>query len=249
MPHHECAPRVCLVTGGTRGIGRAIALRLARDGANVVATYHSGSDAADETAELLKATGAVFRVVRSDLSNPKDIADLIRFVEDNFGRLDCLINNAGRTFDGAFAALDLDDGLSVLDTNLLGTMHLCLAAAPLLIRARGTIVNVSSLAGIVGKEGQVLYATTKGGINGLTRMLARSLGPHGIRVNSVAPGFIKTEMIASLPESMFVHVLASTATKSVGEPEDVANAAWFLAGSQSTYVNGEILRIDGGFHR
>jgi 3-oxoacyl-[acyl-carrier protein] reductase len=241
--------RVCLVTGGTRGIGRAIALHLAEQGAKVMVTYRGDEAAAEETRRLLATTGADAYVVQSDLTQPESVSRLIALLKETFGRLDSLINNAGRTFDGAFAALDRADYEPVVDTNLVGTLRLCLAAIPLLRESRGTIVNLSSLAAVSGKEGQVVYSTTKGGINGLTRLLARELGGYGIRVNSIAPGFIRTDMVTALPQSTYAHILDSTALRAMGEPEDVAKTAAFLASQQSTYVNGAVIRIDGGFHR
>lgn len=241
--------KVALVTGGTRGIGRAIAEYLARNGAKLVVTYRGDEAAARSTRESLAALGAEALVVQSDLTQPQAAEALLALVRDRFGRLDTLINNAGRTFDGAFAALDAADYAPVVDTNLVGTMRLSLAALDMLRATRGTIVNLSSLAGVSGKEGQVVYSTTKGGIIGLTRMLARHLGADGVRVNAIAPGFIRTEMVHDLPESTHAHILASTALGQMGEPEDVARTAAYLASAMSSYVNGSVIRIDGGFHR
>jgi 3-oxoacyl-[acyl-carrier protein] reductase len=241
--------KVALVTGGTRGIGRAIAEHFARSGARLVVTYRGDEAAAQATRDSLAALGAEALVVQSDLTQPQAAADLLALVRERFGRLDTLVNNAGRTFDGAFAALDAADYGPVVDTNLLGTMRLSLAALDMLRESRGTIVNLSSLAGITGKEGQVVYSTTKGGIVGLTRMLARHLGADGVRVNAIAPGFIRTEMVHDLPESTYAHILASTALGHMGEPEDVAKTAAYLASAMSSYVNGSVIRIDGGFHR
>ncbi len=241
--------KVALVTGGTRGIGRAIAEYLGRNGAKLVVTYRGDEAAAQATRDSLAALGAEAMVVQSDLTQPQAAEALLALVRDRFGRLDTLINNAGRTFDGAFAALDAADYAPVVDTNLVGTMRLSLAALDMLRATRGTIVNLSSLAGISGKEGQVVYSTTKGGIIGLTRMLARHLGADGVRVNAIAPGFIRTEMVNDLPESTYAHILASTALGQMGEPEDVARTAAYLASAMSSYVNGSVIRIDGGFHR
>lgn len=249
MTHQFLKDKVILVTGGTRGIGRAIALHLAQGGAKVFVTYRGDEAAARETRTMLASTGASYRVVRSDLTDAAAADELMALVKETFGRLDALINNAGRTFDGAFAALAPADYEPIVDTNLIGTLRLCQAAIPLLTESRGAIVNMSSLAAVSGKEGQVVYSTTKGGINGLTRLLARSLGKFGVRVNSIAPGFIRTDMVNELPESAYAHILDSTALGAMGEPEDVARTAAFLASGQSSYVNGSVIRIDGGFHR
>ena len=241
--------RVCIVTGGTRGIGRAIAEYLAQNGAKLAVTYRRDEAAAEETRAALANLNAEALVLQSDLTSPEGANALLGVVQDRFGRLDALINNAGRTFDGAFAALELTDYEPVVDTNLLGTLRLALAAVPMLRKTRGNIVNLSSLAAVSGKEGQVVYSTTKGGINGMTRMLARHLGTDGIRVNSIAPGFIRTDMVNELPESAYSHILDSTALRDMGDPEDVAKTAAFLASEMSSYVNGSVIRIDGGFHR
>jgi 3-oxoacyl-[acyl-carrier protein] reductase len=241
--------RVCLVTGGTRGIGRAIVEHMAEQGAKLVVTYRGDETAAQDTRDHLAVIGAEALVVCSDLTRETAAVELLALVRDRFGRLDALINNAGRTFDGAFVALGLDEYEPVVDTNLIGTMRLSLAAMDMLRKTKGTIVNLSSLAAVSGKEGQVVYSTTKGGINGLTRMLARHLGQDGVRVNSITPGFIRTDMVNDLPESTYAHILDSTASGDMGNPEDVAKTVAYLASAQSSYVNGTIIRIDGGFHR
>lgn len=249
MRHNFLEDRVCLVTGGTRGIGRAIVEHMAEQGAKLVVTYRSDETSAQDTRERLAEIGAEALVVCSDLTHKTAAVELLALVRERFGRLDALINNAGRTYDGAFVALDIEDYEAVVDTNLIGTMRLSLAAMDMLRKTKGTIVNLSSLAAVSGKEGQVVYSTTKGGINGLTRMLARHLGQYGVRVNSIAPGFIRTDMVNDLPESTYAHILDSTATGDMGNPEDVAKTTAFLASAQSSYVNGSVIRIDGGFHR
>lgn len=245
--------QVCLVTGGVRGIGRAIALHLAECGAIPVVTYRADDRAADETRAILTAIGKPDapppHVTRADLQDAQAIKELVAELGARYGRLDALINNAGQTFDGAFAALSPDDYAPVLKTNLAGTIRLTLACVPLLREARGTVVNISSLAGVTGKEGQVVYSTTKAGLNGFTRLLARQLGKDQIRVNAVAPGFIRTDMVAALPEKTYAHILHATALGCMGEPEDVARSVAFLASRDSSYVNGTVLRIDGGFQK
>lgn len=241
--------RVFVVTGGTRGIGRAIAEYLGQCGGKLVVTYRGDEAAAEATRTALNAQGTEALVVQSDLTRAEGAAELLALVRERFGKLDGLVNNAGRTFDGAFAALEPAEYEPVVDTNLMGTMRLALAAMPMLRETRGCIVNLSSLAAVSGKEGQVVYSTTKGGINGLTRMLARHLGPDGVRVNSIAPGFIRTDMVNDLPESTYAHILDSTALRDMGNPEDVAKTAAYLVSGMSSYVNGSVIRIDGGFHR
>ena len=245
--------RVCLVTGGVRGIGRAVAVHLAAAGAIPIVTYRSEEDAAEKTRGLLAQVAGTSAptalVLRADLEDRQAVTALVARISEQFGRLDTLVNNAGRTFDGAFAALSPDDYAPVLRTNLAGTIGLTLACVPLLRDSRGTVVVLSSLAGVTGKEGQVVYSTTKAGLIGFTRLLARRLGVDGIRVNAIAPGFIRTDMVNALPESTFEHIIGATALRCMGEPEEVASSVAFLASAQSSYVNGTVLRIDGGFHR
>jgi 3-oxoacyl-[acyl-carrier protein] reductase len=241
--------KVCLVTGGTRGIGRAIALELVKQGARVVVSYRKDSTAAEEALEKTSTLDGELVPLRSNLADPVEAESLIAGVIERFGRLDVLINNAGITVDGAFATMAADDVERVINTNLAGTIRLCMLAAPHLVAGTGCILIVSSLASVVGKEGQVPYAASKGGLNALTRLLARRLGIHGVRVNALAPGFIRTDMVKSLPENSYRHIIRSSALGRMGEPEEVAAVAAFLVGAASSYISGMILRIDGGFHR
>jgi 3-oxoacyl-[acyl-carrier protein] reductase len=241
--------KVCLVTGGTRGIGRAISLELIQQGARVAVSYRKDRAAAKEALEqFLKLEGEVVSI-RSNLADPVETESLLDAVIEHFGRLDVLINNAGITAEGAFATMAAHDMESVININLAGTIRLCMLAVPHLVACRGCILMVSSLASVSGKEGQVSYAASKGGLNALTRLLARRLGGCGVRVNAVAPGFIRTDMVKGLPESNYRHIIRATSLKRMGEPEEVAGCAAFLVGPASSYINGMILRIDGGFHR
>lgn len=241
--------KVCLITGGTRGIGRAISLELVKQGAQVVVSYRKDRATAEEAVEKFSKLGGEVVSICSNLADPVAAESLIGSVISRFGRLDVLINNAGITADGAFATMAADGMENVINTNLVGTIRLCILAAPHLVASQGTILIVSSLASVSGKEGQVPYAASKGGLNGLTRLLARRLGTRGVRVNAVAPGFIRTDMVKGLPEKNYRHILRATSLKRMGEPEEVAAVAAFLVGPASSYINGTILRIDGGFHR
>lgn len=241
--------KVCLVTGGTRGIGRAITVELIKQGARVAVSYRKDQASAGEALEkFFKLSGEVVSI-RSNLADPVEAESLLGGVIEHFGRLDVLINNAGITADGAFATMAADEMERVININLAGTIRLCMLAAPHLRARQGAILMVSSLASVNGKEGQVAYAASKGGLNALTRLLARRLGGCGVRVNAVAPGFIRTDMVKGLPESNYLHILRATSLKRMGEPEEVAGVAAFLVGPASSYINGMILRIDGGFHR
>ena len=241
--------KVVLVTGGTRGIGRDIALRLADEGAILAVTYRGDTTSADRLAQELTERGAQFAVMQSDIAKASDAAGLPDRVVERFGRLDGVINNAGGTHDGAFATMTAQAWTPVLETNLTGTLRISLHAARHLVTSKGSMVMLSSLAGVVGKEGQASYSFTKGGLVGMTRYLARRLGPEGVRVNAVAPGFIETDMVTDLDPSMYQHILRGTALGHMGQPEDVAGAVAYLASSDAAYVSGDVMRVDGGFHR
>jgi len=244
------AGRTVLVTGGTRGIGLAIVQRCLRDGWNVAFTWR-----ADEPrARLLEcelganlAPGRV-RAYPLDLADDAAVQALPAQVAGDFGGLDALVNNAGLTDDGAFLTLARDRWQRVLGTNFRGTATLSLACLPLLQRApAAALVIVASLAGIAGKEGQVAYATSKGALVGLTKWLGRQHGASGLRVNAVAPGFVRTDMVAGLEPAMYEHILQGTALHRMGEPAEVADAVAFLL--EGGYLQATTLRVDGGFLR
>lgn len=243
--------KTVLITGGTRGIGRAIVSRLASEGWNVAFTYRNNPGMAEEFVSALQdkaAPGQHILAYFADLSSEDTAARLPLQAESDFGRLDALVNNAGITDDGAFLAMTPARWQHVLATNFSGTARMCLAAIPVLLRQSSPcIVNVASLAGLTGKEGQVSYATSKGAIVGLTQWLGRRYGKQGLRINTVAPGFIRTEMVDALEPEMFEHILAGTALKRMGEADEVASAVSFLL--HAGYLQSTALRIDGGFKR
>jgi 3-oxoacyl-[acyl-carrier protein] reductase len=241
--------KVCLVTGGTKGIGKAISVDLVKQGARVAVSYRKDKVAAKKALKTFSSLGGEAIAICSDLADPVGAKSLIGGVIDQFGKLDVLINNAGITADGAFATMGVDRIEKVINTNLAGTTRLCMLAVPYLLAVQGSILIVSSLASVSGKEGQVPYAASKGGLNALTRLLARRLGVRGVRVNAVALGFIRTDMVKDLPENNYRHILRATSLGRMGEPEEVAGVLLFLAGPASSYINGMILRVDGGFHR
>jgi 3-oxoacyl-[acyl-carrier protein] reductase len=241
------AGQVALITGATRGIGRAVARRLGSDGARVVLSYRSDDISAEATRADLMHDGIDCRLIRADITDPPQAAGLAAQAVAAFGRLDILVNNAGITHDGAFATMERQAYEQVIATNLTGTLRVTMAALPFLRQSgTGRIVMIASAAGITGKEGQVPYAASKGGIMGMTRLLARRLGAEGIRVNAVAPGFIETDMVRDLPESNYRHVLDNTSLGRMGTPEEVAGTVAFLVGPDSGYINGMTLRVDGG---
>ncbi|MFB6303091.1 MAG: 3-oxoacyl-ACP reductase FabG [Haloferacaceae archaeon] len=240
------ADDVAVVTGGTRGIGRAIAERLAAAGATTVATYAGDDRAAAETERALQESGSECAVRRFDVRDFDAVAAAFGAIRDEFGPPSVLVNNAGVMRNGLLVRMDPGDWHEVLDTNLTGTFHCTREAARLMLRAGGgRIVNVSSVAAQRGWPGQVNYAASKAGILGLTRAAARELGGRSIRVNAVCPGYVDTDLYRSeladadgVPEEI--------PADRVADPEEVAEAVRFLAGDESSYVNGEVLRVDGG---
>ncbi|HVV59353.1 MAG TPA: 3-oxoacyl-[acyl-carrier-protein] reductase [Gaiellaceae bacterium] len=227
-----------LVTGASRGIGRAIAVELARAGAEVVVGYRSGQAEAEELAGEI---GGV--AVQADVASPEDAR---RLVEDA-GDLDVLVNNAGLTRDGLLARMSDDDWRTVIDTNLSSVFYTCRAVTrPMMKKRGGAIVNVSSIVGLHGNLGQSNYAASKGGIIGFTKSLAKELGSRGVRANVVAPGYVQTRLTEVIPQEMKDLMLANTALGRFGEPEDIARAVRFLCSDDASFITGEVLLVDGG---
>ena len=230
--------RTALVTGGSRGIGRAIAAELANAGADVVIGYRSGAEEAEEVAGEVGC-----RAVQADVSEPEEAKRLV----EEAGDLDILVNNAGVTRDGLLARMSDEDWRVVLDTNLGGTFNTCRAASRGMMKRRGgAIVNVSSIVGVHGNPGQTNYSASKAGIIGFTKALARELGSRGVRANVVAPGYISTRLTNELPEQLQQSMLANTPLGRFGDPEDVAGAVRFLSSDASSFITGEVLLVDGG---
>ena len=230
--------RLALVTGGSRGIGRAIAVELAQAGAQVVVGYRTGAEEAEQVATEIGG-----RAVQADVSEPEQAA---RLVEDA-GDIDILVNNAGLTRDGLIARMSDEDWRTVIDTNLGGVFATCRAAARGMMRRRsGAIVNLSSVVGVHGNPGQTNYAASKAGIIGFTKALARELATRNIRVNAIAPGYIETALTEVLPDGVREALLAGTPLGRLGAPEDVAGAVRFLCSDEASFVTGEVLLVDGG---
>ncbi|MGB8002952.1 MAG: 3-oxoacyl-[acyl-carrier-protein] reductase [Gaiellaceae bacterium] len=230
--------KTALVTGGSRGIGRAIALELARAGAEVTLSYRSGKEEAEQVAS--EAGG---RAVAADVSDAEQAKALVEAA----GELDILVNNAGVTRDGLLARMSDEDWRVVIETNLSGTFHTCRAAARGMMKRRsGAIVNVSSIVGVHGNPGQTNYSASKAGIIGFTKALARELGNRGVRANVVAPGYVDTRLTQVIADEMKELMLGNTPLGRFGQPEDVAGAVRFLCSDAASFITGEVLLVDGG---
>jgi 3-oxoacyl-[acyl-carrier protein] reductase len=226
------------VTGGSRGIGRAIALELAGAGANVTLSYRSGKQEAEEVA---REAGA--KAVQADVADPDEAKRLV----EEAGELDILVNNAGVTRDGLLARMSDEDWRDVIETNLSGVFHTCRAVVRGMMKRRaGSIVNVSSIVGLHGNPGQTNYSASKAGIIGFTKALARELGNRGVRANVVAPGYIDTRLTQVIADDMKELMLANTPLGRFGKPEDVAGAVRFLSSDEAAFITGEVLLVDGG---
>jgi 3-oxoacyl-[acyl-carrier protein] reductase len=238
VPFASLDGKTALVTGASRGIGRAIAEELAAGGASVVLGYRSGREEAEE---LAAAIGG--RAVEADVSDPDEAARLV----GEAGDLDILVNNAGLTRDGLLVRMPDDDWRTVIETNLSSVFYTCRAACrPMMKKRAGSIVNVSSIVGVHGNWGQTNYGASKAGIIGFTKSLARELGSRGVRANVVAPGYVRTRLTDVLPEDATAAMLENTPLGRLGEPEDVAGAVRFLCSDEASFITGEVLLVDGG---
>jgi 3-oxoacyl-[acyl-carrier protein] reductase len=230
--------KTALVTGASKGIGKAIATELAAAGAAVVVGYRSGRDEAEALATQLGG-----RAIQADVSN----ADEAKRLVEEAGELDILVNNAGLTRDGVLARMSDDDWRTVLETNLSSVFYTCRAVTrPMMKKRAGAIVNVSSIVGVHGNWGQANYAASKAGIIGFTKSLARELGSRNVRANVVAPGYVKTQLTDVLPEEATGAMLGNTPLGRLGEPKDVAGAVRFLCSDAASFITGEVLLVDGG---
>jgi 3-oxoacyl-[acyl-carrier protein] reductase len=237
-PFASLEGKLALVTGASRGIGRAIAEELARAGASVVVGYRSGKDEAEE---LASAIGG--RAVQADVSSPEEARRLV----EEAGDVDVLVNNAGLTRDGLLARMPDDDWRTVIETNLSSVFYTCRAVTrPMMKKRRGSIVNISSIVGVHGNWGQTNYAASKAGIIGFTKSLARELGSRNIRANVVAPGYVKTALTDVLPDEATAAMVQQTPLGRVADPEEIAGAVRFLASDQASFITGDVLLVDGG---
>jgi 3-oxoacyl-[acyl-carrier protein] reductase len=241
------ANKVALVTGGSRGIGRGIVVKLASEGAKVVVNYRTNPTAAEEVVELIKEQGGEAVSEQADVSQMAAAQRLIRRAVESYGRLDVLVNNAGTTRDMLIMLMKEEDWDLVLNTNLKSAFNCCKAATRIMMKQRhGRIINVTSVSGLVGQAGQTNYSASKAGLIGFTKALAKELGPRNITVNAVAPGFVYTDLTADLPQEMKDILLQMTPLGRFGTPEDMANAVAFLASDEAGFITGQILSVDGG---
>lgn len=239
--------RVVVVTGASRGIGRAVAVAFAEPGTTVVVNYRSGRDAAEETGRAIADRGAQVILSPFDVADPEAVKRAFKDITDSLGRLDVLVNNAGITRDNIFPRLKESDWDEVLNVNLKGVFLCCQAAMrPMLKQRHGRIINITSVVGFTGNAGQCNYAAAKAGIVGLTRSLAREVISRNITVNAVAPGYIETEMTQALGEEARQALLAQIPAGRTGTPEEVAAAVHFLASDAAGYITGQVLHVNGG---
>jgi 3-oxoacyl-[acyl-carrier protein] reductase len=239
--------KTAVVTGASRGIGKAIALAFAKAGANVVVNYTSNAKAAQEVVEEIEKMGRKALSVKADVSKPEEVENLISEVLNSFGSIDILVNNAGITRDKLIIKMTESDFDEVISTNLKGAFNCTKSAAKVMIKQKsGKIINISSVVGIIGNSGQSNYAAAKAGLIGFTKSMAKELARRGITVNAVAPGFIETEMSAVLPEAVKEEFMKGIPLGRGGKAEDVANVVLFLASKYSDYITGQVIHIDGG---
>lgn len=239
--------KIAIVTGASRGIGRAIALELGKRGATVVVNYNSSADAAEEVVSVIQAAGGNAQAQQADISDPEQAEALVKSTKDTYDRVDILVNNAGTTRDNLIARMKIEDFDTVLNTNLRSAWLTSKAASRLMMRQRtGRIINITSVSGIAGQAGQTNYSASKAGLIGLTKSLAREVASRGVTVNAVAPGFIETDMTADLPEDITSQLDSAIPLGRWGKPEDVAYAVAFLASDEAGYITGAVLSVDGG---
>lgn len=239
--------RIALVTGASRGIGRAVALALAAEGADVAVNYAGSEKAAQEVAEEIRSMGRRALVVQADVSDADAVQQMVAAVTKEFGRIDILVNNAGITRDGILMRMKDEDWEAVLKTNLTGVYNCTKAVTKGMMKQRyGRIINMTSVVGVTGNAGQANYAAAKAGVIGLTKSTAKELASRAITANAIAPGFIESDMTAGLPEKNKLEMAAAIPLGKFGQPADVAQAVVFLASDWASYITGQTLHVDGG---
>ena len=239
--------KTALVTGASRGIGKAIALRLARDGCDIAVNYNSNSERAEQTAEEIRALGVSAKTYKADTSDLDEVKAMFRELRKDFGGLDVLVNNAGVVDDAYLLMVNRESLAKSLAVNIQGYINCAQQAALRMAGAgKGLIINISSVSSILAVEGQTVYSATKGAVNSMTATMAKELAPRGIRVNAVAPGFIGTDMLSSIPEDLAAKYVEAIPLKKFGTAEDVANVVANLCSDDFSYMTGQVLVLDGG---
>ena len=241
------AEKTALVTGASRGIGRATALELAKAGAKVAVNFAGNRAAAEEVVSLIEAAGGQAMLVQADVGNAVDVETMLKAVVERFGKIDILVNNAGITRDNLIMRMKEEDWDAVIHTNLKGIFNCTKAVSKLMMKQRyGRIINMASVVGVMGNAGQANYAAAKAGVIGFTKSMAKELASRNITVNAVAPGYISTDMTAALPEQAKAELQAQIPLQRLGTPEDVAAAVLFLVSPGADYITGQVIHVDGG---
>ena len=239
--------KIALITGGSRGIGRAVALELAKFGVNIGISYVSNGDKANEVLQEIREHGVKAVAVQANVSLEEDVTHMVKTVEKELGAIDILVNNAGVTKDNLLIRMKTDEWEEVMDVNLKGSFLCTKAVARGMMKKRyGKIINITSVVGIMGNPGQGNYSASKAGVIGFTKSMAKELSSRGIRVNAIAPGFIETDMTDVLKDEIKDDMLKAIPLNSLGKPEDIANVVVFLASDRSDYITGQVINVDGG---
>ncbi len=239
--------KVALITGASRGIGRAIAITMAQAGADVIVNYSGSEEAAQETVDAILALGKKAIKIKANVADAEEVAAMIKESQETFGRIDILVNNAGITRDGLLMRMKDEDWDAVMNINLKGTYLVTKAVSKLMMKQRsGRIINLSSVVGVTGNAGQANYSASKAGVIGFTKSCAKELASRGITVNAIAPGFIHTDMTEVLPEKVKEEMIHQIPLQRMAEPMEVATVATFLASDFASYVTGQVINVDGG---